>query len=341
MIFNLHLIIGFLDKLSIIRGLYVRDSSKKILTIVSVSFFALLALAIFADYQRGIFDKKSQRIGMSKNSYNHRKFASYDVIPIHPSKLKSVNNAQRNLPPAPITGKSRLLSPEEVAISKVRSKYLNYIEYSLRLNWKNPTGDNSISSAYTIFIEPDGTVSGYNPLRSSDNLIFNNAVLETIAKTAPFYPIPKEMENPEGIALQIYFNGAEVQAGARSSRNGYSSYPLPFTKSNITTPKVDEAKDLRTSSSMDSMHSPHFALAKHVQSNWAPPLDRNSLVSVAFKLLRNGTVRNIRITRTTGDAAAESAALKSIRTIKLTNIKDFDERGFINVNYTFEVTDKR
>ena len=315
-------------------------SNKKIV-LISISIFAvLLAITLYIDVQNGVFNNITKANFHNKNHYNKRiqysdNYNTYNQV----SKVKNINRSYNKKSSSPVLAKSRMLTDNEINISRIKTKYLKYIEYSLRLNWKNPTEDNTLSSAYTIFIEPSGKVSGYYPLKTSSSNVFNNAVLDTISKTVPFYPLPSAFDTPEGIALQVYFNGEEVQASAISSRSGYVPYPLPYNKTEITTPEISETKDLRMQSRIDSRNYPHFQIAKQIQSNWTPPLDRNSFVIVNFKLHKNGSVENITIDSSTGDIQAEKAALKAIKALKLNNYKNFDERGFVNINYKFEVVD--
>lgn len=305
-------------------------SNKKIFLIAISIFTLLLSIALYVDIQNGVFDKKTTKIkayNIKSTPYRHRNNTYRQVSTTKRNSLK------------PITAKSRKLTNEEIMLSRIKTTYLRYIEYSLRLNWKNPTGDNTLTSAYTIFIKPNGSVSGYCPLRTSNDEFFNDTAIMTIAKTVPFHPIPEAFNKPDGIALQVFFNGEEVQAGAISSQNDNTSYPLPYNKTVITTPEISNTKDLRIQSRIDSKYVSHFNLYKQVQTNWAPPLDRNSSVTANFKLYKDGSIQNLEIEESTGDKEAESAALKAVKAIKLNSYKDFDERGFVNVNYRFEVVD--
>ena len=305
-------------------------SNKKIFLIGISIFTILLSITLYIDIQNGVFNKNLTQT----KTYNTKR-----------SQYKHSNNTYRQYrttqrtSSTPIASKSRKLTNEEMMLSRIKTTYLRYIEYSLRLNWKNPTDDNTLTSAYTIFIKPNGSVSGYCPLRKSNDEFFNDTAIMTIAKTVPFHPIPEAFNKPEGIALQVYFNGEEVQAGAISSQNDNTSYPLPYNKTVITTPEISNTKDLRIQSRIDSRHYPHFQLYRQVQANWAPPLDRNSSVTANFKLYKDGSIQNLEIEESTGDKEAETAALKAVKAIKLNSYKDFDERGFVNVNYRFEVVD--
>ncbi len=100
---------------------------------------------------------------------------------------------------------------------------------------------------------------------------------------------------------------------------------------------IKEAKNLRTQSSylQNAPRDLHWQIAKIVQSNWAPPLKYNSLVIITFRVLNNGTVSNIKI-KTSPNSAADNAALKAIKAIKVNSFSN-TKIPYVDIQYQFIV----
>lgn len=94
----------------------------------------------------------------------------------------------------------------------------------------------------------------------------------------------------------------------------------------------------RPSNTSQDMRAYNDQLNKFVQSNWVPPLSPvYREVTVFFTITRDGKVTDIRIGGTSGDAQADAAALRAIRSTALNPLPKSFRPNFLNSQYTFYI----
>ena len=255
------------------------------------------------------------------------------------AKMAKVKNRENQ-----ITATSRILTGDELKISKIRSSYLNYMTYCVRSNWKNPTGNNNYSLGLTFNIDKDGRITAYDVLRSSESAAFDKAAIQCLLNTAPFKPIPAELQM-DGLNVQIYFNGVEVQVGATSKlKPTYRlTYDIDQTNKTCKTIEISQAKRLRTMSSYPTSapSNLHWELGRQVQHNWEPPLNVNSSVCLKFRVLRTGAVQNIQFETKSYNDAADMAAYNAIKNLKLSPFPLTSKNMYVDVKYWFYVENNK
>ena len=243
-----------------------------------------------------------------------------------------------------ITATSRILTGDELKLSKIRSSYVNYMEYCVRSNWKNPTGNNNYSLGLTFNIDKNGRITAYDVLRSSESAAFDKAAIQCLLNTAPFKPIPTELQM-DGLNAQIYFNGVEVQVGATSKlKPTYRlTYDVDQTNKTCKTIEINQAKSLRTQSMYPSSapQNLHWELGRQVQHNWNPPLNVNSSVCLKFRVLRTGKVQNIQFVTRSYNDAADMAAYNAIKNLKLSPFPLSSKSMYVDVKYWFYVENNK
>lgn len=243
-----------------------------------------------------------------------------------------------------VTSTSRPITGDELNRSRISSAYSNYMEYCLRSNWKNPTGNNKYSASFTFNIDRDGRLTAYDVLKSSESDEYDKAAIQCLLDTAPFKPIPKELQM-DGLNAQLYFNGLEVQVNVLSKINPTRMmvYKVNQANKNCNTVEIAQAKRLSTQSMYNASvpHSMTWDISKHVQHNWAPPLDENSSVCLTFRINKLGLVQNIRFEKKSYNEAADMAAYNAVKDIKLTKMLSDFKNLFIDVKYWFYVSDNK
>ena len=255
-------------------------------------------------------------------------------------QVKQVKNVNVRKQVVKLTATSRTLTGDELINSKIKTSYVNYIEYCVRSTWKNPTGNNNYSLGLTFNIDKDGRITAYDVLRSSESAAFDKAAIQCILNTAPFKPIPTELQM-DGLNVQIYFNGVEVQIGAISKLNPTYrlTYDVDQTNKTCKTVEISQAKCLRTMSSYQASAPPnlHWELGRQVQHNWNPPLNVNSSVCLKFRVLRTGAVQNIQFVTKSYNDAADMAAYNTIKNLKLSPFPLTSKNMYVDVQYRFYV----
>ena len=256
------------------------------------------------------------------------------------AQVKQVKNVNVKKQENKITATSRILTGDELKISKIRSAYVDYMEYCVRSNWKNPTGNNNYSFGLTFNIDKDGRITAYDILHSSESSAFDKAAIQCLINSAPFKPIPTELKM-DGLNVQIYFNGVDVQVGATSqvSPNYRLTYDVDQNNTTCKTIEISQAKRLRTMSSYLNSAPPnmHRELARQIQQNWNPPLNVNSSVCLRFRVLRTGTVQNIQFETKSYNDAADIAAYNAIKNLKLSPFPLTSTNMYVDVKYWFYV----
>ena len=217
----------------------------------------------------------------------------------------------------------KALSPEEAELMRQRKMYLNYISYSLRLNWKNPEKSNTYNAIFNINIDKNGRLTSYDVAESSKSENYEKAALQTLLKTGPFKPIPTGAKL-NGFNTQVYFNGQGVWVSdilvSKHLKNKVS-----LNNKVCRTVEVNEAKQIGIQSAYPQFvsNAVHSEISKQVQQNWEPPLKTNSAVAVSFKVGADGTMQFVRATdNKTQNAAAADAAIEAIKNVKLSKVPD-------------------
>lgn len=78
-------------------------------------------------------------------------------------------------------------------------------------------------------------------------------------------------------------------------------------------------------------------LQKQIKSHWKPPHGRNSKRVVAlFKILRDGTIIDVKVDRPTKDTKSNEAALNAIRELKRANRLPAGAPDDVDVQFTFD-----
>lgn len=255
--------------------------------------------------------------------------------------VKNVNSIKQE---KQITATSRMLTGNELELSNIRSSYVNYMAYSVRSNWKNPTGNNNYSLGLTFNIDKDGRITAYDILHSSESVAFDKAAIQCLLYTAPFKPIPAELQM-DGLNAQIYFNGVEVQVGGISKlKPTYRlTYDVDQTNKTCKTIEINQAKRLRTQSMLPTSAPTdlHWELGRQIQHSWNPPLNANSSVCLKFRVLRTGAVQNIQFEKKSYNDTADMAAYNSIKNLKLSQFPLTSKNMYIDVKYWFYVENNK
>lgn len=255
--------------------------------------------------------------------------------------VKNVNSIKQE---KQITATSRVLTGNELELSNIRSSYVNYMAYSVRSNWKNPTGNNNYSLGLTFNIDKDGRITAYDILHSSESAAFDKAAIQCLLYTAPFKPIPAELQM-DGLNAQIYFNGVEVQVGGISKlKPTYRlTYDVDQTNKTCKTIEINQAKRLRTQSMLPTSAPTdlHWEMGRQIQHSWNPPLNANSSVCLKFRVLRTGAVQNIQFEIKSYNDAADMAAYNSIKNLKLSQFPLTSKNMYIDVKYWFYVENNK
>lgn len=240
-----------------------------------------------------------------------------------------------------IVATSRIMTDDEIKISRISSAYNDYMEYCVRSNWKNPTQNNEYSAAFTFNIDKDGRLTAYDVLRSSKSSEYDKAAIECLLDSTPFKPIPKELQM-NGLNAQIYFNGVEVQVNAFSKPKPLT-YNVDQSDKVCKTIEIEQTKRTRTQS-MYPTSAPQdlsWKISKQVQQAWNPPLNKNSSVCLSFRVYRNGFVNNIEFVTKSYNQEADMAAYNAIKGLKLPPFSLESKKLFVDVKYWFYVEDNK
>ncbi len=216
----------------------------------------------------------------------------------------------------------KALSPEEAELSRTKEMYLNYLEYCLRLNWKN-SSDNNNQAAFSVNIDKNGKITGYDVIKTEGSKEFESAALQTLLKTAPFKPLPQEFKM-NGINLQVYFIGKDIQANNITSIKHLKNKVSQANKS-CRTVEIEEAKQLGIQSEYPQFvsNAVHTEISRQIQQNWEPYLKADSAVAVSFKIASNGNMQFIKVdANQTQNADAADAAVEAVKSIKLSKVPE-------------------
>ena len=216
----------------------------------------------------------------------------------------------------------KTLSPEEANLLRLKNMYLNYIEYCLRQNWKNPVSNN-YQAGFKVNIDKNGRMTSYDILNKSKSTEFENAALQTIGKTAPFKPMPVELKM-NGCNVDIIFSGQDIQA-TNITTSKHLKNKVSQNNKICRTVEIEESKQLAIQSEYPQFVSGavHTEISRQIMQNWKPYLKNNNIVAVSFKISSNGTMQNIKVeVNQTQNADAADAAINAIKSIKLSNVPD-------------------
>ena len=235
--------------------------------------------------------------------------------------LSCVSYAADNQQPYYSTVKA--LAPEEAELMRERKMYLNYLNYALRLNWKNPEKSNNYKAGFNINIDKNGRLISYEVAESSKSEQFEKSALQTLLQTAPFKPIPAEAKL-NGFNTQVLFNGQGIWLGDISNAKHLKNKVSQSNKV-CRTVEINESKQIGIQSEYPQFVSSvvHSEISKQIQQNWKPFLKANSAVAVSFKIGPDGTMQFVKVdSNQTQNADAADAAVEAVKAVRLSKVPD-------------------
>lgn len=231
------------------------------------------------------------------------------------------------------------ISQPSAVENDVLSKYTKYIEYCIRLALQNNNITGIHKFAMQFNVERDGSISTYDILYSSDSEEYDKTVMQSIIESSPFKPFPHEIDKST-ITYQVHFNGGDVDISTYASPQ-VLSYSAEYQGEECKTVNIEEAKSVRTINLIP--YSVPFKTSKEIndqiKQNWYPPMQENSAVGISFTLYPDGHIGNAKLFKSSNFDAADDAAIKAIKSLRISPWQSRDKRQYANIKYGFHVED--
>lgn len=210
------------------------------------------------------------------------------------------------------------------------STYNRYLYRIMMQNWKNPLDDEDVHAEIQAIINRNGKLTSYQLTKSSNNLEYDRAAINTLLNTSPFQPFLEGMGNNERL-FTFYFNGS--RAGANGFDRGQRITPLEIkvdqSSKRTTHPRIQDIKSAR----IDCNGSYCYC---NVWDKWRPSLTETSKISIDFTINkdRSVTIKNV---EKINDALATEKAVEAVKSVKCEN---YPEQYPRDMKYTFFVENR-
>lgn len=328
------------------------NKTNNIVLISILSFAFILALAICADYKRGVFDfaigeKSRKKVTKISNNYRKNNYKNNLVSSsrINRSKHNSVKIGPSGLP-LNSRGAARKLVDEEVLHSNAKTAYFNYLAYSIKQNLPDMSGFFVENSLWLIMdIDKNGRVIAYDFYNYNGPEGLKDAVVSALSKTAPFQPLPEEYQGNVFKAILVFSNG-----GRYIGQGSIYNPPEPQLKLaqarktntlKVTDVKLASCNGTYPGNLSHEMSSYVHKLHKQIQSNWKPVRTEPNDVRLSYLVDKNGKISEVNIGYSKGPIAAENAAKNAILSLKAPRFPESENIENLRLNHYFEVEENK
>lgn len=198
------------------------------------------------------------------------------------------------------------------------SDYLNALQKDINKNWQMSTADKASNAVVWLVLDNKGKVLYYHlqDVKADEN--YAKQVITTIMTTsyAPFY----SSINKEEIAFNVEFQGDSVKVRGYNYDIGWRERVKAISYSY----KDNYPKEVLTE------------LYNKVKANWTPEVDGNNYVTeLSFKLMKDGTVKDVEFLKKSDNAKFDSTALSALQNVR---IGEFScEEEFLPLRYTLMI----
>ena len=170
-------------------------------------------------------------------------------------------------------------------VDKNISSYMTNIQKIIKSNW-NPPKDTNNKQVIVIFrMMKNGTITATNIYKSSGNNENDKSAIEAVEKSSPLPPMPKEW------------------------KRNYADIKFTFDYNVFYGYKTNIQKDI------NDLFIPYIQdLKMKIHSNWNPPqVDESKSVKILFTIMKDGTVKDIKVIKSSGDIVADNKAIEAVK----------------------------
>ena len=184
--------------------------------------------------------------------------------------------------------------------------YEQNLAHRIFLKWHNDSYDDNLFTSVVLKITRDGSVYGDPEIDlSSENDEFDKNVLETVKSFKRFKSLPKDCYFP------------------------YVRFRIDFENKGRKIP--DNANQIDFKPYMNN-------LQKDIRANWHPEGNKISRITVLmFRVYKDGTVKNLRIYKSSGDPIVDELAMQAVRDTKIRPLPNKFNGKSVDVMFDFNI----
>ena len=119
------------------------------------------------------------------------------------------------------------------ANKKIWAPYLQKLEKTVRGNWKSPIITSSKSATVQFKVSGNGDITEVKIVNSSNDLSFDESIVNAVKNTSPAEPLPEEFEG-EFFPVEFTFS-ANSMGNESNAANNSKGYGSPYNKHIINT----------------------------------------------------------------------------------------------------------
>lgn len=228
------------------------------------------------------------------------------------------------------------------------SVYIAQLKSALDREWKPAAHSGLLKTKCRVLIDPDGKLDDYSVMTASKSHDEDESVSHLV-HNYHFSPLPHGIMKSE---LYLTFMADEemsmvdVSAQAEEPFVGVSapspSYAGATQRSGgpaiAVAPSVPRPSGGNSRQVSDVDCGPYMAYLQHrIKEHWSPPKgDEDKRIVVEFSILRDGSLRYLRLSKSSGKAGADQAALKAVEQAAPFRQLPAGASDDVDIQYTFD-----
>lgn len=210
--------------------------------------------------------------------------------------------------------------------------YLNRLQNKVKSNWILPHGQNDKKTIIQFIIDNEGKIENSKIIRSSGDQDFDNTALTSISKSAPFEHFSDNLKE-EKMTICFTFTQDSLDAVQILDKPSIEKKFQTINQFNL-----NSNDDINTT--IDNVNfKPYLkSLQEKIKSNWNPPNDAISKKNLfLFKILKDGSLSNLKLLQTSGHQNYDQQALIAInKSAPFDPLPNEFSKKSIDVQFTFD-----